>query len=331
MLDDMRERNCDAYWVYFDQKKRKRSYIQSYRRMKKLFKSIQPDVVHTHLFDDGLPGMLAARHTGVPQRVHTKQSTGFHWYYTPKKVRYDRIINRMATDLIAVTGECKEFLIEKERAPKEKIQLIHHGIDFGTLTKADESSINEFRQKFNLNGKKVAVTLSRYIDWKGYRFLIKAMSLLKDRYPDLVFLGVGSGDQLLELERLIAEHNLQEQFILTGWIEKRYIPSVLSAADIYVHAALREPFGFVFPEAMINEVPIVTTKTGAGRDALNHLESAYMVDYESPEQIAYGIEYMLQNDTREMTRKAKQQALNMYSIDKMFNAYVALYRKGSNL
>ena len=111
--------------------------------------------------------MIAAKHAGIKKRVHTKQSTTFNWFNAPKAVFLDRIINRLATDLVAVSNEAKQFLIEKEKANPKKIHMIHHGVSFENLKKASDQEVKTFKTKFNLEGKKVIGTVSRYIKWKG--------------------------------------------------------------------------------------------------------------------------------------------------------------------
>ena len=103
MIEDMKKRGCDCYWVKFDSTNRIKGWVFAYFQLKKLFKKLKPDVVHSHLFDDGVPTMIAAKHAGIKKRIHTKQSTTFNWIHASKAVFLDRFINRMATDLIAVS------------------------------------------------------------------------------------------------------------------------------------------------------------------------------------------------------------------------------------
>ncbi|MCB0402464.1 MAG: glycosyltransferase family 4 protein [Flavobacteriales bacterium] len=325
VLEDMKERGCDSYWVKFDASNRVRSWIGAYFQLKKLLKQLQPDVVHSHLFDDGVPTMMAAKSLGIRKRIHTKQSTTFNWFYAPKAVFLDRLINRKATHLIAVSTEARQFLIEKERADAGKIRLIHHGISFENLKKAGPEEVSEFKAKFQLEGKRVIGTVSRYIKWKGYIEFIEAASLISDKYPDVVFMGVGSGSQEDELRELIRKKGLEDRFILTGWIDKKHIPAVFQSLDIYLHAAFMEPFGFVIPEAMINKVPIVTTPTGSALDGLTHLESAYIAPYNNVEALAAGMEYFLVNNRPDMVEKAYHSALEKYSINNMWENHLKLY------
>jgi glycosyltransferase involved in cell wall biosynthesis len=329
MISEVNKRGCDGYWVYFDTQRRARSMWKAFWKLRKLYRIVKPDIVHTHLFDDGFPGMLAAWSMGIKVRIHTKQSTGYHWYHAPSKVKYDRLLDRAATHLIAVSEEGKEFLIEKEKAPAKKISLIHHGIDFSELTTATPEQVEQVKQTYGLEGKKVIITIARYIEWKGYRYLIEAAETLSKEFPDLVFLGLGRGEQEHELNQLIADRGLKGKFILTGWIDKALIPAFLQTADIYAHAAHMEPFGFVIPEAMLNRIPVVSTPTGSARDAITHLVSGYICEYLSPKSLEEGIRYMLTHDTTAITENAYKKVISLYSADLMFNNYLNLYKSAA--
>ena len=155
MMEDMKKRGCDSYLVKFDNTKRIKSWISAYFQLKKLLKKLNADVVHSHLFDDGVPAMLAAKHVGIKKRIHTKGCTSFNWFYAPKAVLLDRLINKSATHIIAVSNESKQFLIEKEKANPKKVHLIHHGISFKTLKTANEHEIKAFKKQYQLEGKRV--------------------------------------------------------------------------------------------------------------------------------------------------------------------------------
>lgn len=325
MVQDMKQRNCDVYWIPFNTSQRKRSWLKAYYPLKRLLKRLKPDVVHSHLFDDGFITMHAAKKLGIEKRIHTKQCTAYHWYHAPKAVLLDRMINKWATHLISVSTESKNFLIEKERADPAKIKLIHHGIHLNTFSQTNPNAIKNFKDKFSLHNKRVIATLARYVEWKGYQTFIEAAAIIAERYPDVVFLGIGSGPLEHELRQLIKEKNLEHRFILTGWLDKSIIPFVFQSIDIYVHCAFMEPFGFVIPEAMASRVPVVSTRTGSAGDAIIHLESGYLTDYHSPQQTATGIEHMLNNNTSPITEKAYRTIETDFTIETMWQRHLDLY------
>lgn len=178
MIEDVGKYGWDCYWYKFDHHKRKRGMIRAFFQLYSLFKKLKPDVVHTHLFDDSFPGLMAARLAGVKKRVLTKQDTTFHYFYAPKWIFADKINNINATHIVPVSKEAEKFIIEKENAPVEKITMIHHGIPPEIFTQQSEAHKKEIIEKYQLAGKKIIGTVARLIEWKGYRYIVEAIRKL---------------------------------------------------------------------------------------------------------------------------------------------------------
>lgn len=327
MLDDMKQRGCDCYWIHYDTSNRKMSILKAIPRLYKLLKKIRPDIVHTHLFDDSLPALCAARLAGVKTRVITKGDVGFHYYFAPRWIVFDKFNNWNATHIIALSEESKMFIIEKESVNKNKIVLIHHGIPINKLINQSELKKQKLIIKYNLQGKIVIGTVARLIEWKGYKQIIDTVAIVSEKYPNVRFLFVSEGEQKQELQQIIKEKKLDEYVIFTGWIERDYIPSLYGIMDIYLHAASFEPFGFAIAEAMANSVPVVSTKTGAAMDAIEHLKSGYLSPDRSGKELAKGIFYMLDNNRKEIGEMGKVKAEQMYSFEQMWNNHVKLYKR----
>lgn len=328
MLEGVEKHGCDNYFIYFDENNRGKSIINAIPKLYKLFKKIKPDIVHSHLFDDSICAVIAAKLAGIKNRIVTKQDTAYHWVYAPKAVKYDKIINRFATHLVAVSNECKCFIIEKEKAPKEKIHLIHHGISLDKLSKATEECKEELRNKYHLKNKIVIGTVARLVEWKGHRLLLDLAELLVKKYPNIVFLFAGNGEEkvMADLEKIIREKNLQNHIIFTGWVDREKIPSLYSIMDIYIHAAKYEPFGFVIAEAMLNATPVLSTKTGSALDAIEHKKNGYLVNYDSVSEFVEGIDFLLNSNSKEIGLKGKETAIRMFDFELMYEKYLSLYK-----
>ncbi|HTA26934.1 MAG TPA: glycosyltransferase family 4 protein [Bacteroidia bacterium] len=328
LIEEMKAFGCDAYWIKFDAAKRKSGMISSFFKLYKLFKQLKPDVLNAHLFDDSVPALLAARFAGIKKRVIRKQDTAFHWYFKPLWVWVDRFNNVNSTDIIAISKDSEKFLLEKEKAPARKMRMIHNGIpikDFTTQVDADKEMLVK---KYGLEGKTVLGTIARYIEWKGYKYIIEAARELTRKNKNLKFLFVGHGEQQNELEDLVNKYGLSEYIVFTGWIDRKYIPSLYGIMDVYIHAAVMEPFGFVLVEAMANGVAIVTSKTGVAADALIHMETCYFTGDKDPEGIAEGVQWMLENPTERnaMKDRVRKLAADLFSVEHMLDEHIKVYR-----
>ena len=327
MIEDVGQYGCDCYWVKYDDKERKKDLVRATWDIYQICKKIKPDVIHSHLFDDALPTMLAGRLAGVKIRANTRGDASYHYYYAPTWFVFDKFNNWNSTHIVAISEECKDFVLDKEKADPIKVTRIHHGIPVKEFTNQSEKDKDFLKNKYNLHGKKVIGTVSRLIEWKGYRYIIEAAKDLVKIYPDIKFLFVGTGPQKEELEDLITQYNLNDHVILVGWMERSLIPSFYGVLDVYLHAASNEPFGFVIAEAMMNSAAVISTKTGAALDAINHLENGYLIEPKDSHGIIEGIQYILSHNTNELRQKAASTATYMYNFERMWQDYIDLYKK----
>ena len=205
--------------------------------------------------------------------------------------------------------------------------MIHNGIPIKDFTNQIDADKTFLIKKYNLEGKVVIGTISRYIEWKGYRYIIEAAKTLSQKYPNLRFLFIGYGDQQKELEELVNSYSLSEYIIFTGWIDRRYIPSLYGIMDLYVHAAIMEPFGFVLVEAMANGVPIVTSKTGVAADVLKHKETCFFTNDKDPQGIIDGVTWMLENPSEKevIKEKTRKIAAAEFSVEHMLAEHIKVY------
>jgi glycosyltransferase involved in cell wall biosynthesis len=329
----MSEWDAKVYHIPFDFNNTRKSIATSYFALKKLFRKIKPQIVHSHLFYDGISATLAAKHAGVKVRIHTKQSTGINWQENKWAVKIDRWMNRKNTHLIAVSAECREFMILQERCNPNKIVLIHHGINPDELTSFTKEDIETVKKLIQFRNEKIILNLSRCVPWKNQKDIILASHFLQSDFPDAKFICAGQGPILEDLKSMVKENKLNEKVIFTGNIDKKLIPALFAIADVYLHAAKMEPFGFVIPEAMFNKVPIVSTPTGSARDGITHLESGYLANYDDPASLAAGIKFMLslnENKIMHLTSNALANAQNLYHIDVMYRNTVRLYHNALN-
>ncbi|MBI3511274.1 MAG: glycosyltransferase family 4 protein [Bacteroidetes bacterium] len=333
MIAEMKALGHEAHWIKFDHTRRISSLLSVTPKLKNFFSKLKPAVVHTHLFDDSLPALTAARLARVPMRVITKGDTGFHWYFAKKGVKYDRLNNNNATHIIALSQESKKFIGEKEGADLKKISLIPHGIPVNELSLINERAEKKLRKQFNLSEKDTVIgSVARFVEWKGYRAIVNAAEIVVKEFPNAKFLLAGNGPQREEIIELIRKKKLVENIIVTGWIEHEDMPSFFRIMDVFLHAATMEPFGFVIAEAMANRVPVVSATTGAAADVIENGKNGMLIGEVSAEKISETLKKILRmspDERKKIGEAAGETAWHKFSIERMWRDHLALYRKGS--
>lgn len=331
MMAEMRALGFACEWIPYDDAHRKRGMLLALPKLWSYMRRYRPDIVHCNLFDDSVPGLIAAKAAGIKVRVISKQETGYHWLHTPGWMAVDRLNDRLATHVIAISGESRDFLLDKEGVPPAKVTLVHNGIPETTFTRRDPALMAQMRERFGLQGGgPVFGTVARFIPWKGLRYVVDAAHLVVREHPDAVFLLCGSGAEEAALRQAVEAHGLQRNVVFTGRLEPGDMPSFYGLLDAYVHAAVLEPFGLVYPEAMMNGVPVVSTATGAARDAIEDGRNGILVAEASGAALAEGIARLLAADGRAIGAAGRTTALDMYRFDRMWQGTMDLYRKALN-
>lgn len=132
---------------------------------------------------------------------------------------------------------------------------------------------------------------------KRVKDLIKAISLLKIKYPDIVCKIVGDGPTKTNLKKLCNKLNIDDNILFTGYIsddtilEKLYIES-----DILVLPSLAEGTPRVLPEAMSKGViPIAVKNISSNNFIITENINGLLVTGKSPNEIATKIERVIEN------------------------------------
>jgi glycosyltransferase involved in cell wall biosynthesis len=106
----------------------------------------------------------------------------------------------------------------------------------------------------------IVISVGRLVAVKGFPMIIDAVHQLRSRFPDLLLLIAGDGDQQAELENQVAALQLQDHVRLLG--KRDDVPALLDASDVYVSASSMEGMSVAILEAMAAGLPVIATDTG---------------------------------------------------------------------
>ena len=121
----------------------------------------------------------------------------------------------------------------------------------------DPARTAAIRSRFS--DKKLILSIGRLVPYKGFPYLIEAMSLLPDDYQLVIG---GNGPLKESLQTLIQEKGLQERVTLAGFIPDEDLADWFGACDCFVLSSIlkTEAFGIVQIEAMSCGKPVVATQ-----------------------------------------------------------------------
>jgi glycosyltransferase involved in cell wall biosynthesis len=124
---------------------------------------------------------------------------------------------------------------------------------------------------------------------------IRALDLLRDRFPQARLTVAGSGPQRAELEALVAELGLQDRVRFTGRLDRAALAQLLREADLLLNPSLTDNMPNSVLEAMASGLPVVATHVGGLPYMVEHERSALLVPPRDPGALAAAVTRILDN------------------------------------
>jgi len=132
---------------------------------------------------------------------------------------------------------------------------------------ADYDDISRVREK--VGGKRIVLSLGRFVEYKGFGYLVDAVSSLP---RDYVLVMGGEGPLREKIMGMASKNGHMGRVMFPGRIPEEELPSWIAACDVFVMSSVQktEAFGVVQVEAMSIGKPIVATRIpGSGVSWVN--------------------------------------------------------------
>lgn len=188
--------------------------------------------------------------------------------------------------IVTISEVCESILKEEFPEFANKISLMYNISSPKSIWKMAEAKVEIDTSVPTI------VTVGRLNDQKGLDIAIDACKILVDKGHQLKWYIIGEGNLRPNLERQIAENNLQSNFILLGLKENPY--PYVSQATIYAQPSRFEGKSIAIDEAKILHKPILVTNFPSAKDQIEHLVNGYVVEINA-QAIADGLENLIEN------------------------------------
>lgn len=165
----------------------------------------------------------------------------------------ERFSEKYATDFWACSHEAGEWLFG-DSVTKEKILYLPNAIDTEKFAFV-KNKRDAIRRELNIENCFVIGNVGRYTYQKNQEFLIRCVSKLKEKYPEIILICAGQGEQKNNYEKLIDELHLQKNVKLINWITN--VEDYLLAFDIFCLPSRFEGFPISVIEAQASGLPCI--------------------------------------------------------------------------
>ncbi len=198
----------------------------------------------------------------------------------------ERLILKLKFDkIISVSNFTKKRLV-KRGIKKEKIIVVPNGVDIKQFNKIKA-------KKFS---KPTICVINRLTPKKKTEDIIKALNIVKIKFPDIKCKIIGKGSEMNKLKKLVSKLKLEKNVKFLGFVEKHDdVIKTLKSSHIFCSASLLEGFGMVIIEAMASDIPYVCSDIKVFKEVTENGKGGLIFKKENYKDLAEKIIELLRN------------------------------------
>ncbi len=257
-------------------------------------------------------------------RISNRRDTGFK---KGRLLRYAfRVLNRRFDRVVAPSQAILDGLVSHESVRRSRTRCLPNGVDtmqFAPLPLARRAGM---RAALGLPPHGFLFgSVSRLVEVKRQRDMIDAFALATGNRPEAHLVLVGEGPLEAALRAQVARHALQQRVLFLGG--RSDVHQLLPLLDVFVLSSSTEGMSNAVLEAMACGLPTIATAVGGNPETLDP-STGLLVPPLAPERLAEAMRALLDDPQRAcaLGRRARQRAVEQFSIDAMVRRFAELYR-----
>lgn len=282
-------------------------------RLGRIFKELQPEVVHTFMFGFDYRVNVAARNAGVPVVVSSRRQLAT--WKSPRHRRLQRKANALVDCVVANSHAVADFAITQEQADPHLFRVIPNGID-----------VDRFQSPSTTENEIPCIGIvANFSPVKDHALFLDIADELTQRGNYLNFTLIGDGPLRSDIEKRIEELVLKDRVTLLRGVSDTSGQYAKLAVSVLCSQTEGSPN--VVLESMASGTPFVGTDVGGIPELIEDGVTGTLVHTRNPEDFADAIESLLKDPSHAnaMAAKAKEAVREEHALSAMVDAYSNLY------
>lgn len=290
-------------------------------QLAKVFRDVEPDVVHAHdpmavslsAMALQMPGPLPRRPLVVASRrvdFHLKRHAFSKWKYSH-------------VDVFIAASELIKSVLIADGVPADRIDVVHDGVNLSVIDK--QPVVDAHAAFFLPTGALLVGNVAALAAHKGQKHLVAAAARVVRELPDTRFLIVGEGELRDALERQIRELGLERHVVLTGF--RSDVLGLVKSFDLFVMSSVTEGLGSAILEAMACGRPVVATRAGGIPEAVTDGVTGLIVPPQDDGELARAITQLLKAPARRRAfgEAGRRRVIEAFSVERLVEGTASVY------
>jgi colanic acid/amylovoran biosynthesis glycosyltransferase len=283
------------------------------------------DVIHCHFGPNGRCA-VAWRDFGA---LRGPIITTFHGYDVNRLPRihgsnlYQRLFKE--GELFTVGSEFIKGRIIALGAPEDRIAKLPMGVDLSRFRFTERIKSHD--------GVLRLLTVARLQEVKGIEYALRAIAVVKDKYPNLHYQIVGDGPLRARLEELAGRLGLANNVEFLGALSQEKVVKLYQHAQIFLLPSIvarsgeEEGQSLALVEAQASGLPVIATRTGGIPESIREGKSGLLVPPQDPDALAGAIEQLVEHSQAwgRMGRAGRTHVEQHFNLEHLNDKLIDLY------
>ena len=312
--------------------------LLSLKSLAQLFKKLKPTIVHTHTPKAGLLGMMAAKITGVPIRLHTVAGLPLMEATGLKRLvlnQVEKLTYACATKVYPNSKNLAKFILDEGFTNPNKLKVIgngsSNGINVTIFSKTDVvmAAAKELALKHQIKETDFTfVFVGRLVKDKGIEELVLAFDRLAKKYPTLKLLLVGPEEKELDAlsQTCLALIAGNPAIIAVGY--QNDVRPYFALSKVLAFPSYREGFPNVPMQAGCFDLPCIVSNINGCNEIIVPSENGIIIPVKDTIALETAMEqlYLNQELYASMSAKARAMIVDRYAQEKVWALILAEYK-----
>ncbi len=227
-----------------------------------------------------------------------------------KRAIHKLTLKYLVDGIITNSNTIKQIYDSYNWFEQDFVKVIFNGVQIN-----DEISAYNYQAEFP--GKKIIFSAGRFVEQKGFEYLIQSAEILNLQRQDLVFAIAGEGELENQLKQLVKSKKLENTIKFLGF--KNDILPFIKGADIFVLPSLYEGMPNVVMEAMSVAKPVIATNVNGTAELIEENQTGFTIPIKNPQILAEKINLIIDDKEKliELGLNGKNRVEKLFSIERM--------------
>src|SRR3990170_7684663 len=173
------------------------------------------------------------------------------------------------------------------------------------------------------------VYVGRLVFYKNLQVVIKALRLLKEKFPKINLIIIGKGPYRPHIEELVEKYDLRKNVTFKGHVSEEEKNHIIASSQALVFPSLFEGFGLVILEAFMQKKPALVSDVRPLSDIVENQKTGLIISQEDEREWAKAIEFILKNpnNVSKMGENSRKTLEERYSYESMKDKIIQTYSK----